>query len=79
MAAELNFAHAQIDEYKYEIQAKTQEIQDLKEKFYTVKKHDQQMRDKERERTLKERQANAPPPMPSGPRFVGGGFSLDRA
>ena len=79
MAAELNFAHAQLEESQYDIQSKNQEIQELKQKFYSVKKQEQQLREKERERTMKTKQANAPTPQPSAQRFVGGGFSLDRA
>ena len=76
MAAEINFAKAQIEEYQLEMQDKSKEIQDLKEKFYTVKKQEQQLREKERARTLQARQAQTQP-IPSGPRFVGGGFSLN--
>ncbi|KAH7819620.1 putative flagellar associated protein [Monocercomonoides exilis] len=79
LAAELNFAHAQMEEYQYELQSKTQENQEMKEKYFATKKREQKLIEKDREIREREKAANASPPVASGPRFVGGGFSLDHA
>ncbi|KAK2953721.1 putative Cilia- and flagella-associated protein 58 [Blattamonas nauphoetae] len=78
LAAELNFAQAQLEEYQFEIQNKTSENQELKEKYFSLKKKEFTEREKKREIVERERQATAQPNLPSAPRFVGGGFSLDR-
>ncbi|KAA6379493.1 MAG: putative cilia- and flagella-associated protein 58 [Streblomastix strix] len=77
MAAELNLAHAQLEEYQYEIQSKTQENLELKQKYFALKKSEYVFHEKEREEKEKSRGANSTAIVPTGPRFVGGGFSLN--
>eukprot|EP00708_Paratrimastix_pyriformis_P002113 GAFH01000852.1.p1 GENE.GAFH01000852.1~~GAFH01000852.1.p1 ORF type:complete len:847 (-),score=445.13 GAFH01000852.1:38-2329(-) len=73
MAAELNMAHAQVSEYQEEIHKITEELQEVKKRYFEVKKREQVAREQAREA------AQIPPPViPQGPRFTGGGFSLDR-
>eukprot|EP00771_Trimastix_marina_P000526 gnl/Trimastix_PCT/1546.p1 GENE.gnl/Trimastix_PCT/1546~~gnl/Trimastix_PCT/1546.p1 ORF type:complete len:871 (+),score=438.45 gnl/Trimastix_PCT/1546:34-2646(+) len=73
MAAELNLKELQVNEFKCEIQILTRETQDLKRKYYDSKRRIREIREKERGETR-----IAPNPIPQGPRFTGGGFSLDR-
>ena len=43
MASELNMYQAQVNEYKYEIERVTRELQDLKRKYYQQKRKEQLM------------------------------------
>jgi hypothetical protein len=43
----------QLEEYQYEIQNKTQENTELKEKYFTLKKHENLTRTKERDESIK--------------------------
>jgi len=75
MASELNMYEAQVQEYKYEIERLSRELQDIKKKYFMQKKREQQQR--ERERAIQ--QAAMPPLQPQrtdGPKFTGGGFNL---
>merc|ERR1711918_39528 len=42
MAAELNMYQAQVNEYKFEIERLTRELQDVKKKYFEQKKKEQQ-------------------------------------
>lgn len=75
MASELNMYEAQVQDYKYDIERLSRELQDVKKKYFMHKKREQQQRD--RDRTLT--QATLPPFQPQrtdGPKFTGGGFNL---
>lgn len=75
MASELNMNEAQVQEYKYEIERLSRELQDIKKKYFMQKKRDQQQR--ERDRVVQ--QASMPPfqsQRTEGPKFTGGGFNL---
>lgn len=75
MASELNMGEAQVQEYKYEIERLSRELQDVKKKYFMQKKREQQQR--EQERAIQ--QASMPPFQPQrtdGPKFTGGGFNL---
>jgi len=41
MASELNMYQAQVNEYKYDVERLTRELQDMKKKYYTQKRKDQ--------------------------------------
>merc|ERR1712057_132878 len=45
MAAELNMYQAQVNEYKFEIERLTRELQDVKKKYFEQKRREQQNRD----------------------------------
>merc|ERR1711939_1052041 len=73
MAAELNMYQAQVNEYKFEIERLTRELQDVKKKYFEQKRREQQNRDvpgggKQQMRTGTVQQ--------TAQRFTGGGFSL---
>jgi len=74
MAAELNMYQAQVNEYKFEIERLTRELQDVKKKYFEQKRREQLNRDnqqgggKQQMRTGTVQQA--------AQRFTGGGFSL---
>ncbi|XP_057307305.1 cilia- and flagella-associated protein 58-like [Hydractinia symbiolongicarpus] len=75
MASELNMYEAQVQDYKYDIERLSRELQDVKKKYFMHKRREQQQRD--RDRTLA--QATLPPFQPQrtdGPKFTGGGFNL---
>ena len=44
MASELNMYESQVQEYKYEIERLARELQDVKKKYYTQKRKEQQVR-----------------------------------
>ena len=46
MASELNMHQAQVNEYKFEIERLTRELQDVKRKYYEQKRRDQLVREK---------------------------------
>merc|ERR1719198_740278 len=74
MAAELNMYQAQVNEYKFEIERLTRELQDVKKKYFEQKRREQLNRDNQ--------QGGAKQQMRTGTvqqaaqRFTGGGFSL---
>merc|ERR1719462_622990 len=75
MSSELNMYVAQVQDYKYDIERLSRELQDVKKKYFMQKKKEQQQKD--RERTLTK--AALPPFQPQrtdGPKFTGGGFNL---
>jgi len=77
LASELNMYESQASEYKYEIERLARELQEIKKKYFQMKKHEQ--RQKEKQRALE--QGSAPVIQPQknvgGNRFTGGGFSLN--
>jgi len=75
MASELNMYESQVQDYKYDIERLSRELQDIKKKYFMHKKREQQQR--ERERSIN--QAALPPFQPQrtdAPKFTGGGFNL---
>ena len=81
MASELNMYQARVNEYKYQIERLTRDLNDMKRKYLEQRRREQlQM---ERDRSLKPQSliaavGGAAPPD-SMPKFVGGGFSLSTA
>ena len=53
MASELNMHQAQVNEYKFEIERLTRELQDVKRKYYEQKRRDQLVREKKMKRVQK--------------------------
>merc|ERR1712178_554248 len=74
MAAELNMYQAQVNEYKFEIERLTRELQDVKKKYFEQKKKEQQ-RDSQGGGGGKQ-QMRTGTVQQSAQRFTGGGFSL---
>lgn len=75
LASELNMYESQSSDYKYEIERLARELQDVKKKYFHIKKNEQKQRD--RDRLLQ--QGGVPviqPQQNNGTRFTGGGFSL---
>uniref|UniRef100_A0A0K6S8X7 Uncharacterized protein n=1 Tax=Chromera velia CCMP2878 TaxID=1169474 RepID=A0A0K6S8X7_9ALVE len=71
MASELNMYHAQVGEYKDEIERLTRDMQDLKRKYFETKKKEMTLRDTNRP------DASIKPQMISNQqKFTGGGFNL---
>jgi hypothetical protein len=61
----------QVNEYKYEIERITRELQDIKTKYFEQKRREQVQRDAAR--SLEQQ----PKPKPNNvPRYTGGGFNL---
>ncbi len=52
MAAELNMFQAQTSEYKYEIERLTQELSDIKSKYYEAKRRESLSRDVKTRRSI---------------------------
>ena len=86
MASELNMHQAQVNEYKFDIERLTRELQDVKRKYYEQKRRDQLARERMKKSAGMEmpmeggadsraalQQANA---QASVSRFTGGGFNL---
>ena len=86
MASELNMHQAQVNEYKFDIERLTRELQDVKRKYYEQKRRDQLAREKMKRNAEMNipgdvvgdsraalQQANA---QASVSRFTGGGFNL---
>merc|ERR1719163_244228 len=88
MASELNMYQAQVNEYKYEIERLTRELQDVKRKYYEQKRRDQMMQEAAARGAVEpmddqlmasgaeqaqEQQAAA---QAASNRFTGGGFNL---
>jgi hypothetical protein len=75
--------HSQVNEYKYEIERLTKELQDLKKKYYEQKKKERE----DRKRAANEDRNNQSLVSSTtggiksnggagGPKFIGGGFNL---
>ena len=64
---------AQVNEYKYEIERLTRDLQDMKRKFYETKRREQIERERAHDGGGGDLKAA---PNPGLPRFTGGGFSL---
>lgn len=62
---------AQTNEYKYEIERLTRELQDMKNRYYQQKKRDKMAKDQQRAEMGIQQRVNAPTQA-----FVGGGFNL---
>jgi chromosome segregation ATPase len=73
MAAELNLNQASCNEFKYEIERLTRELQDIKKRYYELRRKDQLKREKARAGKMDEQEMFA---ASDQPRFAGGGFSL---
>ncbi|KAE8589301.1 hypothetical protein XENTR_v10017517 [Xenopus tropicalis] len=75
LSAELNMYESQNQEHKYEIERLANELQNMKKKYLTQKRREQQAREKERgvaDTFLQQQHLE-------GPRFTGGGFPLSHA
>lgn len=81
MASELNMYQAQVNEYKYQIERLTRDLNDMKRKYLEQRRREQLTM--ERDRSLKPQNLIAAvggtTPPQSMPKFVGGGFSLSTA
>lgn len=81
MASELNMYQAQVNEYKYQIERLTRDLNDMKRKYLEQRRREQLTM--ERDRGLKPQNLIAAvggtTPPESMPKFVGGGFSLSTA
>ena len=81
MASELNMYQAQVNEYKYQIERLTRDLNDMKRKYLEQRRREQVTM--ERDRSLKPQNLIAAvggtTPPESMPKFVGGGFSLSTA
>jgi len=74
LASELNMYESQSSEYKYEIERLARELQEVKKKYFFIKKNEQKQRD--RERAIEQGAMPIQPQRNEGTRFTGGGFSL---
>lgn len=81
MASELNMYQAQVNEYKYQIERLTRDLNDMKRKYLEQRRREQLAM--ERDRSLKPQNLIAvvggSTPPDGMPKFVGGGFSLSTA
>uniref|UniRef100_A0AAY4F012 Cilia- and flagella-associated protein 58 central coiled coil domain-containing protein n=1 Tax=Denticeps clupeoides TaxID=299321 RepID=A0AAY4F012_9TELE len=78
LTSELNMFESLKQQDKYEIERLTSELQNVKKKYLSLKRKEQQA--KEKERTLA--QVGVPviqPQWADGPRFTGGGFNLKQS
>ncbi|XP_004417593.1 PREDICTED: cilia- and flagella-associated protein 58-like, partial [Odobenus rosmarus divergens] len=74
LSSELNMYESQSQEYKYEIEKLTNELMNLKKKYLAQKRKEYIQKNKDRvpmENTFSTAK-------PTGPRFTGGGFPLNR-
>jgi len=78
MASELAMYHAQVGEYKTEIDRVVRELHEVKVKFYDQKRKEQLHRERVRLERTKPLDAAVAEARASLPRFTGGGFSLQR-
>jgi predicted RNase H-like nuclease (RuvC/YqgF family) len=79
MASELNMYQAQVNEYKYEIERLTRDLQDMKRRYYEQKRKEQLMATEGMEESGGGGGGGGiqvGPANPNQPRFTGGGFSL---
>lgn len=75
LSSELNMYESQNQEYKYEIERLATELQNVKKKYLTQKRKEQES--KEKERTLHDTGSSCILPQNiDAPRFTGGGFTL---
>merc|ERR1712072_1311254 len=74
MASELNMYQAQVNEYKFEFERLTRELQDVKKKYFEQKRREQLNRDAQRGGDSK--QIRTGTVQQSAQRFTGGGFAL---
>jgi len=72
MASELNMHQAQVNEFKYEIERLTQELQDVKRKYYLSKRHANNNQKEIADETTEEKRADEFVPT----RIAGGGFNF---
>ena len=76
MASELNMYQSQVNEYKFDIERISREMQDLKRRYFSQKKKDQiSMREK-----YNQAQGEVIQPLPltpEHPKFVGAGFNMN--
>merc|ERR1719181_1639067 len=77
MAAELNMYQAQVNEYKFEIERLTRELQDVKKKYFEQKRREQQNRDGQQPGG--KQQLRTGTVQQTAQRYTGGGFSLQGA
>lgn len=82
MASELNMAQAQVNEYKYEIERLSRELQVVKRKYFEQKKREQLVRQEQgladsRARVAQQALAQQHAAQTATARFIGGGFSLN--
>merc|ERR1711865_359884 len=75
MAAELNMYQAQVNEYKFEIERLTRELQDVKKKYFEQKRREQLNRDNQQGGGGKQTMRTGTVQQ-AAQRFTGGGFSL---
>ena len=74
LAGELNMYESQSVEYRFEIERLATELQNTKKKWFSMKKADQDRRNKE----AKIKHQKLMPKVDGKPRFAGGGFNLDQ-
>merc|ERR1711998_412434 len=72
MNSELEMYKAQVNEYKFEIERLTRELQDVKKKYFEQKRREQQNRDNQ---TGGKQQMRTGTVQQAAQRFTGGGFS----
>ena len=76
MASELNMNQAQVNEYKYEIERITRELQDVKRKYYEHKRREALINRAPNVLTSHQATAQAAAAQRAVTRFAGGGFNL---
>ncbi|KAM8924702.1 cilia- and flagella-associated protein 58 [Pelodytes ibericus] len=75
LSAEINMYESQSQEYKYEVERLSNELQNVKKKYLYQKHKEQQAKENERSMAGAENAFIQPQRM-EGPRFTGGGFPL---
>ncbi|KAJ1617387.1 flagellar associated protein-like protein [Pavlovales sp. CCMP2436] len=78
MSSELAMHHAQVTEYRSEIERVTRELHEVKVRFYEQKRKEQAHKERSRMVRTKTLEATVADARASLPRFTGGGFSLQR-
>merc|ERR1712224_656659 len=76
LASELNLFHAQVSEYKYEVERVSRESADIKKKYYEGKKKEQLTKRAALEQRAAQKESQQASAYQSQPRFTGGGFNL---
>ncbi|KAG8545129.1 hypothetical protein GDO81_021360 [Engystomops pustulosus] len=79
LSSELNMYESQSHEYKYEVERLASELQNLKKKYLTQKRREQQAREKERSLADTDAAFMQQQQRSEAPRFTGGGFPLSHA
>ncbi|XP_040293726.1 cilia- and flagella-associated protein 58 isoform X1 [Bufo bufo] len=77
LSSELNMYESQSQEYKYEVERLANELQNVKKKYLTQKRKEQQAREKER--SMADTDTQYMQQRSDVPRFTGGGFPLSHA